>query len=235
MTAAKAPATGGVPTASPVVSPVAFRAPRPNYTTELLLLAGVAVYILFYVYGRVVNARLVDSFMTTFQPLLAEQFARVGGSDGAGAGGEVTRESSNEFKLWASGRRNCLGMHIDFSLVGRQELFMFVARMFGGATFGTNADVATFEVPLEALVEPFILAVIPKRERKAVLEAFADVARFTKPVGAPAGLPDTLEVLAEARDASEQLLGNDFLAAVTACKRWFRALHVTDLAELSNL
>jgi hypothetical protein len=89
-------------------------------------------------------------------------------------------------------------------------------------------------VPLDASAESLVMAVLPKKDRKKVLDAQPDVARFPKQVGAPAGLPDTLEVLAESRDAPEQLLSSEVVSAIAGGKRWFRLLHVTDQAEMAG-
>lgn len=88
-------------------------------------------------------------------------------------------------------------------------------------------------MPLEASAEGYVAAVLPKKDRKKLLETLPDLARFPKQVGAPAGLPDTLEVLAESRDAPEHLLTSDVVAAIAAARRWFRLLHVTDMAEMA--
>jgi hypothetical protein len=120
------------------------KAGRRDLTVEVALLALAAVYIFSYVVGRLRNRGLVDSFLETCRPVLAEQFVRVPSE--SGGDDALTRDSANEYKVWVTGRRNCLGMQANFTLVPRQELLTFVAGMFMGAAVGPNVDTVTFEV-----------------------------------------------------------------------------------------
>jgi hypothetical protein len=125
---------------------------------------------------------------------------------------------------------------IEVALKSRQDLVGTVAAMVAPQLqLGASADVVTLEVPLEG-VEPFVFALVANRDRKAVLEARRDVAKFTSKAfaGSTLGLPEALEVLTESRDIADALLTPQLVRLVTANRRVFKSLHITDHADMAG-
>ncbi|KAJ8024774.1 Coiled-coil domain-containing protein 47 [Holothuria leucospilota] len=112
--------------------PVNFSNNWNNYYLEIMMLAGIAAYILNYVSGKSKNQRLATAWFNRHKELLESNFALVG-DDGTQAEVPSTvkllKESENQYCLWCTGRAFCEGMLVELKFLKRQDLVSVLAKM----------------------------------------------------------------------------------------------------------
>jgi hypothetical protein len=90
------------------------------YWAELLMMAGIFVYMLNYVMGRYKNQKIAQSFFDINWNILEENFTLLGDStileDDQGTR-NYQRMSDSIYQMWCSGRVCCEGMLLELKLL----------------------------------------------------------------------------------------------------------------------
>jgi hypothetical protein len=204
-----------------------------DWTIEIL--AGVAAFaiIALYVVGRSQSSSSVSKLNDILRPLLREQFSA------AGSGSSIfTASSSTEYEAWCSGRRNCKGLLLDLALKNRTDFISSIlsAVMPQATATPAAADMLTFEVPLDDNVPGFILAVVPRKDTKNVIQSCLDLKNIPDKTYSAADfqLPAELDVVTDHREILGEVLPAATKGFVTSNVKNFRQLYITDFATMPD-
>lgn len=172
--------------ANPVSVTAAMKA--KDWTSELLFGAGLIGYLLFGLYTRNATQGEAEAVAKRLVPTLRDEFAKVGGDKGAPANA-FSPVSSNDFEVWASGRRHVHGALITLSIKKKLELTSLMNSVLpasmrqnvaaqAGVTRANNTDLnrLSVEIPLaDGGVAPCVVAVGSKEDVAALEKARPDV------------------------------------------------------------
>lgn len=96
------------------------------YWSELLMLVGIAVYMMNYILGRYKNQKIAQSFFDINWNILEENFMMLGDSaileDEQGTR-NYQKMSDSIYQMWCSGRVCCEGMLVELKLLKVQLYF----------------------------------------------------------------------------------------------------------------
>ena len=155
--------------ATVAATPVAPAPPRGITHFEVVGAVLVAAFVVQYVRGRAANAKLARSIGTTLAASLkSTQFAAVGQPPRAPGQPAplLLRESTHEYALWATGRRNVpIGALFTLKLVPRQDALALAYGLFDG-----EPDVIEVAVPLPEGGAPIAIAAGRPRALDALID-----------------------------------------------------------------
>eukprot|EP01087_Luapelamoeba_hula_P025092 TRINITY_DN979_c0_g1_i1.p1 TRINITY_DN979_c0_g1~~TRINITY_DN979_c0_g1_i1.p1 ORF type:complete len:434 (-),score=107.65 TRINITY_DN979_c0_g1_i1:18-1319(-) len=200
--------------------------PDRTYYLELGYAVVLVIYFLFYWQGRRQNEIVVKTWGAQYQRLFRENFSKVGDS------AMMTKESPNEFRLVATGRRNCVGLEASIKLRCRHDLFTSLYYLVS-----PTDDLATFEVALRPdKMQPYTLVVASKRAERGLLAQFPEIKEQTIAVNHNidelAKVP--LGVWTDCPEAVQLALTRDVALTIAKYSNLFVSLYVTDQSKNST-
>lgn len=205
-----------------------------DWTIEGIAAAVIIAYMGWWYIGRAQNAAIVTNFVRTFEQYLRSEYSETHSAADDKASSPLQHISDAEVHWWLTGRRNTKGLLMRLALVPRQDASTAVMSAAGQAAV---ADLLTLEFPLQGTGDGFVFALVPRTDRKELLEANADIKTFaTRAAGAEAwGLKDSWDCVTEARDIADAILTRELVTAVMALRGCFRQMHITDVADMSTI
>ena len=153
-----------------------------NYVYEIVMLAVILVYLIFFLIGRSKNYRLVDAWYQANRDLLEKNFALVG-DDGQSTEissqndqGIYIKDSENSYGLWCSGRQGCEGLLIQLKLVKRQDLVNGLIMQF----IKPQSDQIIFSVeyPNRDDIDNFVFCLTNKKQSQQMFSDYQDLASY---------------------------------------------------------
>lgn len=214
---------------------VPWATPRGDLRFEILAAAALVVYLMNLLWGRSQNIALAAEWTTTFATpggVLDRNFAVVAGSQG------LVKESQNQFKLYASGRRFCQGMMCTLNLKARQDLLTQLVSLVD-----PKEDTLQVEVYMNESAMPMsVLAVAVPKAMRALVAEQTDISTYSKPVNVVettlGGWPkEKVHVRAEHSTLFYELMGDSRIlsiftaspskAGLPAQLKYFRSMHFT--------
>ncbi|MEW5299310.1 MAG: hypothetical protein WDW38_003397 [Sanguina aurantia] len=144
---------------------------------EILAAVGLIVYLLNMLWGRRENISIAQEWTAAFGQtggILDRNFAVVAAGSLAVHG--LVKESQNQFKLYASGRRFCQGMMCTLNLQARQDLATQLVSLVD-----PKEDTLQVEVYMNESAMPMsVLAVAVPKAMRALVAAQTDVSSYSK-------------------------------------------------------
>jgi len=184
--------------------PLHLRSNWDSYYVEMLLLAGLIIYMTNFNYGRGRNQRLAALWFNANKQLLTKNFALVG-DDGRAmtlasqdrgeappeepptpapkkektkmkfkSTYDILKESESSYTVYCSGRVNVDSMMVELKLVKRQDLFSLAVNLFRP----TN-DEAIVRIQLREL-DPFVLCFVSKKYNNKYAKEMNDITTFCR-------------------------------------------------------
>ncbi len=217
----------------------------PNaFALEYGMVAFCIVYVLVFLWGRGVNESIARAWLAEYQGFFEDQFYAVGMSAAAAAGEggghdaaeaspspAMEKESMHQWRLFASGRRNCKGAMAQLDLIKRHDALSYAY----GLVYGENEDLVNLDVVLDDdVLGPFIFAVVPAKRCSAYLAERADLKDFTKRVPLEM-LPSSMIVLTDCREMIPVLLQDKVAKALDKYQDLFVSMHLTDQNAVTRL
>jgi len=212
------------------------------YWSELLMLAGILVYMANYVMGRYKNQRLAQSFFDTHWALLEENFSLVGDTTGRGAGVDndnmsiqgspinFQKVSDSIFQIWCSGRACCEGMLVELKLLKRQDLISILSTIVRPDPPPDTVRI-TVELAKDEL-EPMVFALATKKTAVRLARELNDLSNFCgerKPQPAEKyGLASSFAVMTELGEVASLFLDSRTIAVVNKYHDWVHSVHLSD-------
>ncbi|CAG0915138.1 unnamed protein product [Notodromas monacha] len=200
-----------------------------SYVMEILILSGLAVYILNFMIGRAKNAKIAQAWFACHKQILDENFALVGDdgrkdlpSEGCG----LEKESEHVYTLWCSGRSCCEGMLVELKLLKRQDLVSIIAQMFKKAY-----DTVEIKVQMNAdELDTFVAFAGQKKTATKVAKDMNDLATYggEKRTGDKYGLPSSYVVLSEIGEGTQTVLDSRTQAVINKYPELVEYIHVSD-------
>lgn len=135
--AASSPSSSEATIGNVLASPQSFF--QPFGVAEYAALALVALWIAGWITGRATNSGIARRFEQHFRSIVAEQFALVDEGElfPSDSDWKLSKESDSQYRLYATGRRNCSGMLLTLDLQRRQDL---VSRLLALVDLAPNKD-----------------------------------------------------------------------------------------------
>nr|XP_054768067.1 PAT complex subunit CCDC47-like [Lytechinus pictus] len=208
--------------------PLHLRNSWDSYYLELLMLAGVAAYLLNYMNGKSKNQRLATAWLNCHKELLEANFALVGddGSKEMPTSVNLLKQSENRYCLWCSGRVFCEGMLVELKFLKRQDLLSAISR-----TMHPAADEIKVTVTLDSdAMDSFVLFFGNKKIANRMLKEMQDLGQYCgdKRSGDKFGLPASTVVLAELGEVVNGVLDTKVLNCLNSHPEMFDYMHISD-------
>jgi outer membrane lipoprotein-sorting protein len=232
--------------------------PRTNYYLEYVYVGFIVAYVINFWVGKTKNEAIAKAWAESVGKQLRREFTKIGkvsrapSSEAVGSDNEpdstdnnssskesedtrhnfvLTKENQHTFTVQATGRANCVGLQATLILRKRHDLVSLLLELFS-----KNQDVVTLDVLLEdAVSEPFVFAVVRKRDERKFRKANPDTA-FCGGGNQIEGLPRSLVVLSELEELSSAFLTSQYevLQTISKYESTFLKMHFTDQAVLSS-
>ncbi|ELT91180.1 hypothetical protein CAPTEDRAFT_178720 [Capitella teleta] len=207
--------------------PLHLRTKWDNFHLEMLLLAGVAVYVLNFLAGKSKNSRLAQNWFTHHKALLESQFALVGddGTSTEPQSGVLMKDYENAYSLWCSGRVCCDGMLVTLKLLKRQDLVSTISRFFKPAS---DQIIIKVDLAVDEL-EKFVFCVANKKVASKMQKDLVDLSSFTELKKVVADkLPPSLHLLNEVTEASSTVMDSKFVQTMAKYESLIEYIHISD-------
>ena len=210
--------------------PLHLRTNWDSFYLEMVMLAGLGVYLLNFLTGKSKNGRLAQAWFNSHKELLEANFAIVG-DDGqskelnAGTG-QFIKESENIYTLWCSGRVCCEGMLVELKLLKRQDLVHTIARMFKPASDQIIVKVTMDENEMDS----YVLCLAKKRIVNKLQKEMYDLSTFCteKKSAERLSLPSSFQMLSEIGEASSAVFDRQMILAVSKYEEMIEYIHISD-------
>lgn len=199
-----------------------------SFYLEILMLAGLGVYLLNFVAGRNKNSKLAHAWLNTHKELLEANFHIVG-DDGTGPEiktGSLVKESENVYALWCSGRVCCEGMLVTLKFIKRQDLINTVSRLFKPAS-----DQIMVKVTMNAEdMDSVLLCVANKKTAPKLLKSFNDLSLYNpeKKTAEKYGIPSSFQLFGEVGEALVALLDQKVIQCLNKYEHLIDYIHFSD-------
>lgn len=203
---------------------------------ESLAVAFIVLYGINFLIGRNTNQSIAAAFENEFcESIFAPQFSRVGLESDS----YLQKQSQSQWRLYASGRRYCVGLLATLQLRKRHDLFSLASELVM-----PDRDQVVIDIPMNPeAMDTFVFAGVPARHRKAFHSGTEDLNNCAKPIS-HAGLPTRVrdetpsdfEVLVEegCREVVSRLLPSSVCKALREHHDLFHAMHFTDQAPVGT-
>ncbi|TFY80349.1 hypothetical protein EWM64_g3665 [Hericium alpestre] len=171
------------------------------FKNEAFLLAGVAVHLLFFWFGKRSNWNKTNSWLNAHLPLYEKQFS-------APTNGGLTADGYSDFFNFSTGRRVVASLHTVFTLRPRHDLLQMIYQFIWGLSDLTYAPQDEIELDFKlhsnTTVPDFIWAIVAKEELRSIKSDRWDLT-WTRTTDHPS-LTGPLSVMSEFADVTENIL-----------------------------
>uniref|UniRef100_A0A914V2V8 PAT complex subunit CCDC47 n=1 Tax=Plectus sambesii TaxID=2011161 RepID=A0A914V2V8_9BILA len=210
--------------------PAHFRSNWTNYQVELLVLSGLVVYLLNYVYGKTKNQTLAYTWFEEHRELLEQQFAVVG-DDGSTHGDQPTtshlvKETDSTFAIWCSGRAGCQGMLVQLKLLKRQDLVSVISQMIR-----PKYDRVIVRVELDNNeMDSYVFALGQRKSLVKLVKEMTDLSLFTmeKKNADKLGLPASFTIFSEISEATTSMIDPRVTQVINKYEECIDYIHFSD-------
>lgn len=199
------------------------------YWSELLMLVGIAVYMMNYILGRYKNQRIAQSFFDINWNILEDNFMMLGDSaileDEQGTR-NYQKMSDSIYQMWCSGRVCCEGMLVELKLLKRQDLVSILANMFRPATDVLRVSVEMGKEDMDSIV----FALANRKTAAKMSKEYNDLINYC-PDKKPAdkhGLPSQFIIMSELSEAASTILDSKTCAVINKFADLIDSIHFTD-------
>jgi len=214
-----------------VVKTTTISEPENDYSIGLLISkfwmeALVTIFLIAYgvnfFTGKKKNTIVVESWAKKYKELFDQNFSLVGVDD---KGHMILKESSSIFKCYCSGRINCESLTSTIDLQKRHDLVFYAIDLFMG-----GKDTLTMDIEMnDTDMEPFVFAVVPKREEKQLRKDVKDLNMFTQNFTSEIqGFPKKLVILSELEEIVPAIITKEVLTTLEKYEQYFIKMHFTD-------
>lgn len=208
--------------------PYHLRTNWDSFYLEMLMLAGLAVYLLNFLHGKSKNNKLAQAWFQSHKELLEANFAVVG-DDGVTKeeqSGILMKESENIYNLWCSGRICCEGMLVTLKFLKRQDLVSTIAQKFK-----PQSDQITIKVTFdENAMDSFVFCLASKKACTRLHKEMTDLSLFCteKKSAEKFGLPKGMQLLSEIPEASSAIFDRQVVTAINKFDTMIEYMHFSD-------
>lgn len=201
------------------------------YPYECVASAFVVLYIIVYIYGRIVNSRMAYFFYEQTKDLFQQQFTALSLYADHTHKDPLIVDADHSFKFYASGRRFVSGMLATLDLRRRQDLLAF---FFSFIDLSPNQDVLNLEFFLgDEDMKNFVFAVCKKRDEKKLRKNNNDLETLATSVKSRRLPTDQFALLTDCPEVEADLLIDSVVNTIKANQDLFLSLHLTDENSVS--
>lgn len=207
--------------------PLHLRTNWDSFVIEILMLAGLGVYLLNFLHGKNKNHKLAQAWLNAHRSILEEQFSIVGddGTSKEAQSGTFVKESENVYALWCSGRACVEGMLVELKLIKRQDLISTIAGFMKPVS-----DQIIMQIEMEPkLMDKFVFAVAQKRSCAKLHKDMVDLSQFTeKKNGEKYDLVSSYQILSEIGEATAAILDKKVVQVLNKYEGQVEYMHFSD-------
>jgi hypothetical protein len=199
------------------------------YYAELLMLSGIAVYLLNYVLGRYKNQKIAQVFFDYNWNILESNFCLLGDStkveDDQGTR-NFLRMSDSLFQMWCSGRVCCEGMLLELKLLKRQDLVAVISNIFRPARDSFRFTVEMSKEDMDSVV----FAVANKKQAAKISKEYNDLINYCpdRRGGEKYGLPPQFVVMSELPETGSAVLDSRATSVIAKYANQIESIHYSD-------
>jgi len=206
---------------------IVFDIPEPksdNYLLEIFFISIFAIYAINYFIGRSKNDKIAGSWIKSVDEFLASNFTQYGN-------GQIVKESQSLYKVVGTGRQNIIGMQANLELKKRHDLYNMLLELVWKATDVLNIDVALQDDKME----PFVFAIVKKKEEKKFYKAHSDVSQVITQLGSANlnGLNPHFAVLTESDEVTQLILSKPVVQTLNNNQDLVNEIYFTDNSLLT--
>lgn len=198
-----------------------------SFVIEILMLAGLGVYLLNFLHGKNTNHKLAQAWLNSHRQILEEQFSIVGddGTSKEAQSGTFIKESENVYALWCSGRSCVEGMLVELKLIKRQDLISTIAGFMKPVS-----DQIMIQIDMDPKVmDKFVFAVATKRSCAKIHKDMVDLSQFTeKKNGEKYDLSSSYQILSEIGEATVSVLDKKVTSVLNKYEGLVEFMHFSD-------
>lgn len=207
--------------------PMHLRSNWDSYYLELLMIAGLVVYIINFITGRNKNFKLASHWINTHRSLLEDNFSLVG-DDGKQEieNSSLIKEAENTYTLWCSGRTCCEGMLVELKLIKRQDLVALIAQMIRPTPDQLHIK---FDLSKDDM-DSYVFCVAAKKTATRLVKQINDLSLYCpeRKAGDKFNLPAGFNVMSEIAEVSSSLIDAKFLSIVNKFPDLIDFIHISD-------
>lgn len=200
-----------------------------SFYMEMLMLGGLAAYLLNFLAGKNKNSKLAHSWLAAHRQLLEDNFSIIG-DDGTStevqSSGGLMKEAENIYALWCTGRTYCEGMLVTLKLLKRQDLVSSVARLLRPV-----CDQIIIKVMLDdSEFESFVFCLAHKRVSSSLLKDHQDLSAYCveKKSAEKFGLSSNFQILSENSEVTACVLDSKVVTAIQKLESMLEYVHFSD-------
>jgi hypothetical protein len=219
----------GAPTLKITDVPAHLRNNWFNFQVELIMIFGLGIYLVNYVYGKTKNQALATAWFEGNRRVLEENFAIVG-DDGRDkeppSEGVMLKESDSVFSVWCSGRAACQSMLAQLRLLKRQDLVSMISKLVK-----PSYDQLVIKAVMNADdMDTFVFVVGKTKTLTKLGKEMTDLSSYcaNKKAGESNGLPASMMVLSELGEASAAMLDPKIVATLNRYEECIDYIHISD-------
>lgn len=198
-----------------------------SFVIEILMLAGLGVYLLNFLHGKNNNHKLAQAWLNSHRTILEEQFSIVGddGTSKEAQSGTFIKESENVYALWCSGRSCVEGMLVELKLIKRQDLISTIAGFMKPVS-----DQIMIQIDMDPkIMDKFVFAVAQKRSCAKLHKDLVDLSQFTeKKNGEKYDLVSSYQILSEIGEATVAILDKKVIQVLNKYEGQVEYMHFSD-------
>jgi hypothetical protein len=199
-----------------------------SFYMEMLMLGGLAAYLLNFLAGKNKNHKLAQSWLSAHRQLLEDNFAIIGddGTTTEPQSGVLMKEAENVYALWCSGRVYCEGMLVTLKLLKRQDLVSSIARLLRPV----NDQIIIKVILDDSEFESFVFCLAHKRVCSTMQKDHQDLGAYCseKKTVEKYGLSANFQILSESSQVTSYVLDNRVVAAIQKHEPMIEYLHFSD-------
>lgn len=138
---------------------------------ELVMMGFLGFYILACMVGKSQNDSLATRWFIANREYFIKNYAHIGTGSNYDSDSSVLKESYNNFKYYASGRKNLNWSLVSLDLVKRQDLVSLITSFF----VSNEKDRIIFEVSINSPSIPHVFSICRKKDIKYMKKTYYDI------------------------------------------------------------
>ncbi|GBG30327.1 Unconventional myosin-Va [Hondaea fermentalgiana] len=197
-------------------------------------------YVVIFCIGSWLNCRLATRWLQDVWPVLSAEFHCVGiplrtteelktkQIAQPFRSGVLQAENYRSFRLYASGRRNCMCCLIDLDFRPRQDCLALSYSLLS-----EWRDLLFVDVPfIPGKVEPFVFSILRRKDLAFAKQTMHDVAAYTRPVPLEL-LPSGLLCMTDCSELVAHFLSPSIVKSLQALREYIELIHISDENTIS--
>jgi hypothetical protein len=197
-----------------------------TFYVEILYIIIIVAYILNFIIRKKENERIAIHWVQTYRTLFEQNFSKFGHDKGI----ILVKESQSRYVTHATGKTGCLGVQVVLNLKRRHDLLSVLWNLYNKSTDTMIMDI----LMSDNAMDPFVFAIIPRREEKAYRMNHRDVELYTGHSISHSSLPRSKVLITENKDLIPIFLHSTVLQTLRIYDKEILTIHFSDQFHIAD-